>query len=92
MADEKMVTVTLPASKFVICDEDHGGYKAGHCIACEASGWFPLKHRPGCPVAARGVPAVQTVESPVDEHADWMLEQQPSRAAGVRVPDGGELK
>ena len=59
---DPMVTVTLPVSKLVICTENHGGYEAGRCIACDASGWFPLKHKPTCPVLAAGVPVGSTSE------------------------------
>ena len=59
------VTLTIEAKELIIVTEDHGGYKAGHCFACKASGWisgfgYParakkvpgnhLKHRVSCPM------------------------------------------
>lgn len=45
------VTVTREASDFLIVDENHGGYKAGHCAICGATGWMDqIKHVRTCEV------------------------------------------
>lgn len=46
--------VEIEASKLVMVDSDHGGYKDGHCVMCGACGWVsPMKlvHKAGCVVA-----------------------------------------
>lgn len=55
-----MVTVTMPADKFLVCDEDHGGYEAGYCFVCKQHGWLyvdpgarnGINHKADCPVGA----------------------------------------
>lgn len=55
---DPLVTITLPASRFIIEDQDHGGYRAGFCAICEEHGWLDvkpgqsngIKHKEDCPV------------------------------------------
>lgn len=48
-----MTLVQIEASKLIIVTEDHGGYKAGRCVACGACGWLSrLEHKSDCPVPA----------------------------------------
>ena len=58
LKSEPLVTVTMPLSRWLVCDEDHGGYRAGHCLACKRHGWLDVpkdypngvKHELNCPV------------------------------------------
>lgn len=35
--------------KLIVTVEDHGGYKAGRCVMCNASGWMgKIQHKPDC--------------------------------------------
>ncbi len=45
-------TVAIDPKKVVIVTEDHGGYLAGECIACNALGW--LEPRYGYPYRVKG--------------------------------------
>jgi hypothetical protein len=45
-------TVAVDPKKVVIVTEDHGGYLAGKCIACDAGGW--LEPRYGYPHRVKG--------------------------------------
>ena len=36
----KKITVTIALKKLVLITEDHGGYEAGECLLCDASGWL----------------------------------------------------
>lgn len=60
-----MITIKKKPNDVIVIDEDHGGYKNGHCIACGASGWitnlgYPhrvrnapgahLHHKKSCPM------------------------------------------
>lgn len=46
------IMVSISAKKLLIVDEDHGGYKAGHCIFCERRGWMDsIIHKENCKVA-----------------------------------------
>ena len=49
------ITVKIDALKFVRVTEDHGGYEAGECLLCDASGW--LEGRLGHPYGAKDVGA-----------------------------------
>ena len=61
----RMVTIEKNAKEVVIVTEDRGGFKAGYCFACGASGWiagfgYPhhakdapgnhLRHKMTCPM------------------------------------------
>lgn len=46
-------SVLIDARKLIIVTENHGGYKGGTCVHCDASGWIDrIKHKPECPVPA----------------------------------------
>jgi hypothetical protein len=47
------VTIRIDASKVVQVTEDHGGFLAGKCFACGASGWLEGR---GYPHRAKDVP------------------------------------
>ena len=65
MKDKKII-VKLNMRKLVRITEDHGGYEAGECLLCDASGWLvdpefghpygakdvgaDLQHKKGCPI------------------------------------------
>jgi hypothetical protein len=46
-------TVPVNASKVVVVTENHGGYKGGRCVACDAIGWLDNEH--GYPSHVKGV-------------------------------------
>ena len=50
------ITVTTTLKKLVPITEDHGGYEAGECILCDASGWL-VEHRFGHPYETKDVGA-----------------------------------
>lgn len=36
----------------LLVTEDHGGYEAGICVLCKATGWIDeIKHKPSCPLS-----------------------------------------
>lgn len=58
MSKDPQVTITKPASEFLVRDKDYGGYRAGHCFVCGQHGWLDvpqgqpngITHTPDCPV------------------------------------------
>ena len=38
-----MTKINLDINKIVQVTENHGGYLAGNCLACDASGWMDTK-------------------------------------------------
>lgn len=36
---------------FLICTENHGGYRGGYCFVCDKAGWLDrIEHKRDCPV------------------------------------------
>lgn len=46
------ITIKMKVEDVIVVDGDHGGFAAGHCSACGASGWI---HRYGYPHRAKKV-------------------------------------
>ena len=51
----KKIKVEIDIRKIVRVTEDHGGYEAGECILCDASGW--LEGRLGLPYGSENTGA-----------------------------------
>lgn len=63
----RTVTVELPVNKAVFVTGNHGGYKEGRCLLCDAHGWLDGFGYPHRAKMVKGAHLQHTAECPLNE-------------------------
>lgn len=79
----RTVTVELPVNRVVVVTGDHGGYKTGHCLLCDAHGWLDGLGYPHQATEVKGSHLQHTAECPLNGVLGLkgeILQEQPAAA------------